>query len=118
MDLNETLKTILLAGVGIVAKTAEVSKNVAEELVQKGAVTVEEGRVFAGQMREKAAEKRAEEILNAVAAMSPEEREALWDGVQRRDAEKAAAGTAEAEGETCEPEDAPEEEENGQTPET
>lgn len=105
MDFSETLKTILLAGVGVVAKTAEVTKDVVDDLVKQGSITVEEGKVLAEQMKDKAAARRAETILNAVVKMTPEERADLWAKVQQRDAEAEAAAdaaVAEAEAEAAE----------------
>lgn len=106
MDFTETLKTILLAGVGVVAKTAEVTKDVVDDLVKQGSITVEEGKVLAEQMKDKAAAKRAESILNAVADMTPEQREELWAKVKERDAAKEAEAAA---AEQAEAEAAPEE---------
>ena len=45
-SLNEDLKRLLLAGIGAVATTAEKSKNVVDGLVEKGELTVEQGKVL------------------------------------------------------------------------
>ena len=44
--LTDGLKKILLAGIGTVAVTAEKSKDVLDELVKKGELTVEQGKVL------------------------------------------------------------------------
>jgi len=44
-NFNEDLKKVLLAGIGAVAVTAEKSKEVVEQLVKKGELTVEQGKV-------------------------------------------------------------------------
>lgn len=44
--LSEGLKKILLAGIGTVAVTAEKSKDVLDEMVKRGELTVEQGRVL------------------------------------------------------------------------
>lgn len=46
MELNEGLKKIFLAGVGAIATTAETAKDVVENLVKKGEITVEQGKVL------------------------------------------------------------------------
>lgn len=45
-NLNEDLKKILLVGIGAVATTAEKSKEVVDTLVEKGELTVEQGKVL------------------------------------------------------------------------
>ena len=46
MELGEGIKKILLAGIGTAAVTAEKSKEVLDELVKKGELTVEQGKVL------------------------------------------------------------------------
>ena len=46
MELNEGLRKIFLAGVGAVATTAETAKDVVDNLVKKGEITVEQGKVL------------------------------------------------------------------------
>lgn len=46
LNLNSDLKKIILAGIGAVATTAEKSKNVVDALVEKGELTVEQGKVL------------------------------------------------------------------------
>lgn len=46
LNLNNDLKKIILAGIGAVATTAEKSKNVVDALVEKGELTVEQGKVL------------------------------------------------------------------------
>ena len=88
MNIQEDLKKILLAGIGAVAVTAEKSKEVVEMLVDKGELTVEQGKVlneelkhnlsetFAG-TKEKAAEVKSkiqtDSILSKLDSMTPEE---------------------------------------------
>ena len=45
-NLSEELKKILLAGIGAVATTIEKSKDVVDELVKKGELTVEQGKTL------------------------------------------------------------------------
>ena len=44
MELGEGIKKLLLAGIGTAAVTAEKSKEVLDELVKKGELTVEQGK--------------------------------------------------------------------------
>lgn len=45
-NISEELKKILLAGIGAAAATAEKSKEVVDQLVKKGELTVEQGKVL------------------------------------------------------------------------
>ena len=44
--LSDNLKKIFLAGIGAVAVTAEKSKDLLDEMVEKGELTVEQGKVL------------------------------------------------------------------------
>lgn len=44
--LGEDLKKVLLAGIGAVALTAEKSKELVDEFVKKGELTVQQGKVL------------------------------------------------------------------------
>ncbi len=57
MKLSEGLKTVFLAGVGAVAITAEKSKQLVDDLVKKGELTVEEGKVINEDLAKKFNEK-------------------------------------------------------------
>ena len=56
-NFNEDLKKVLLAGIGAVAVTAEKSKEVVEQLVKKGELTVEQGKVLNEELNNNVAEK-------------------------------------------------------------
>ena len=56
-DLGEELKKIVLAGIGAVAVTAEKSKEIIEELVKKGEITVAEGKVLNEELMRKMKDK-------------------------------------------------------------
>ena len=45
-NLGEELRKVLLAGVGAVATTAEKSQELINQLVEKGELTVEQGKVM------------------------------------------------------------------------
>ena len=44
--LTDNLKKVILAGIGAVAITAEKSKDVLDDMVKKGELTVEQGKVL------------------------------------------------------------------------
>lgn len=54
---GEDLKKVLLAGIGAVAVTAEKSKDVIEDLVKKGELTVEQGKTLNEELKHNVAEK-------------------------------------------------------------
>lgn len=56
-DLGDELKKLVLAGIGAVAMTAEKSKEIIDDLVKKGEVTVEEGKVLNEELSRKMKEK-------------------------------------------------------------
>ena len=59
-NFNEDLKKVLLAGIGAVAVTAE--KEVVEQLVKKGELTVEQGKVLNEELKHNVAEKLREPL--------------------------------------------------------
>ena len=77
MDFTDTMKNLLLAGVGAVAVTAEKSKEIVGELVKKGELTVEEGKSLNEELKRKASEKVNGCVMDSVDKMSKEERDAL-----------------------------------------
>ena len=56
-NFSEDLKKVLLAGIGAVAVTAEKSKEVVEDVVKKGELTVEQGKVLNEELKHNVAEK-------------------------------------------------------------
>ena len=66
MKLSDGLRTVFLAGVGAVAVTGEKAKKLVDDLVKKGELTVEEGKVLnediARKMGEKAENFKPEKI--------------------------------------------------------
>ena len=51
--LSEDMKKIVLLGVGAAALTAEKSKELIEELVKKGELSIEQGKVLNEELRQK-----------------------------------------------------------------
>lgn len=83
-NLGDDLKKIVLLGIGAAAKTAEKcadAKEIVDELVKKGELTVEQGKVLNEELKHTVKEKvnetvnaKKEELMEAkLAAMSKEE---------------------------------------------
>ena len=71
--LGEGLKKLLLAGVGTVAVTAEKSKEILDELVKKGELTVEQGKVLNQELKHNLKQTVKENVNVAVKPSSAEE---------------------------------------------
>ena len=104
MELGEGLKKILLAGIGTAAVTAEKSKEILDELVKKGELTVEQGKVLnqelkhnikstvknaADSVKESAARKNEQEELKAtISKLTPEQLAAVKAQIESMQAEQ------------------------------
>ena len=112
MELGDGLKKILLAGIGTAAVTAEKSKEILDELVKKGELTVEQGKVLnqelkhnikstvktaADSVKESAARKNEQEELKAtISKLTPEQLAAVKAQIEGMQAEADAKEEAEA----------------------
>ena len=93
---SDNIKKVILAGIGAVAVTAEKSKDLLDEMVEKGELTVEQGKVLNEELKHniknKVKETVGKEMQNAknedgpisdedisqlLERMTPEQREAL-----------------------------------------
>ena len=75
--LSDNLKKIFLAGIGAVAVTAEKSKDLLDEMVEKGELTVEQGKAL------KPAS--AEELSDLLDKMTPEQIAALKEQILKKE---------------------------------
>ena len=109
MDIGEGMKKILLAGIGAMAATADSAKDIVEDLVKKGELTVEQGKIVNKELKHKAKEKLKDhvtvnvvkdygDLMDAVDDMSAEDLDRLMEKIEAK---------KQADAET--PEDAPEE---------
>lgn len=83
-NLSEELKKVLLAGIGAVATTIEKSKDVVDELVKKGELTVEQGKALNEELKHnltKKPEKSVDQISKDLENISPEDLEALKEKI-------------------------------------
>ncbi len=105
MEFGEGVKKIFLAGVGAAATTAETTKDIIDKLVEKGELTVEQGRGFNEELKRNAKDKIKEHVsvnvtknfsdaFDSVENMSAEELQKL----KERIAEVEAANKNKAEG--------------------
>lgn len=62
MEFGEGAKKIFLAGVGAAATTAETTKDIIDKLVEKGELTVEQGRGFNEELKRNAKDKIKEHV--------------------------------------------------------
>lgn len=102
-ELENGLTRIFLAGVGALAVTAEKSREVVDELVKKGELTVEQGKILNEELKWDAAAKvkeavaniqppeSVEKILGRVDDMTPAERAALKAKLEEADRKAAEA---------------------------
>lgn len=99
MDFGEGLKKIFLAGVGAVATTAETAKELVDDLVSKGELTMEQGKVLNEELKRNAKQKIKDHVtvnvtreykdaFSAVEHMNAEELEALKEEIRKAE-EKA-----------------------------
>lgn len=97
-QLGEGLRKLILAGVGAAAATREKSEVIFQELVRKGELTVEQGRVLNEELKHNLREAirenvtvnvldMSEDIMSSVKDMDDEQLEALKQCI--RDAEQA-----------------------------
>ena len=102
--LNEELKTLFLAGVGAAAVTAEKTKALVGELVEKGRLTVEQGRVLNEELHHRSGpvsravppDSEADQLLRSLDRMSPEDLAALKAKLAAMDAAEDPPGKPES----------------------
>ncbi|HEX3018423.1 MAG TPA: phasin family protein [Caproicibacter sp.] len=105
--LGEEAKKIFLAGLGAAAVTAEKSKQVIDELVKKGELTIEQGKVLNEELKHNVSEKvkqhvtvnvtvsaDVDSVKKAIDKMSPQDLQAVKTKIAEVEA-KQAEGTQE-----------------------
>ena len=76
---GDNIKKLLLAGIGTVAVTAEKSKEILDEMVKKGELTVEQGKVLNQELKHNIKKTVKEKVNVSVKPSSPEELRELLD---------------------------------------
>lgn len=97
-NLSDDLKKVFLFGVGAIAKTNEKAKEVIDELIEKGAITLEQGKAINEELKhnlqKKISEKEKEinsELIRQIKDMknlSPEDLQILKDKIQEFEKEQ------------------------------
>ena len=77
--LGSGLKKVLLAGIGAVAVTGEKSKELLDEMVKKGELTVEQGKALNEELKHNIKSSVKEKVNVKVKTSSPEELDELLD---------------------------------------
>ena len=77
--LGSGLKKVLLAGIGAVAVTGEKSKELLDEMVKKGELTVEQGKALNEELKHNIKSTVKEKVNVKVKISSPEELDELLD---------------------------------------
>lgn len=77
--LGDGIRKLLLAGIGTAAVTAEKSKEILDDLVKKGELTVEQGKVLNQELKHNIKETLKENVNVSVKASTPEELQTLLD---------------------------------------
>ena len=130
MDITEGIRKIFLAGVGAVATTGEAAKSLIYTLVEKGELTVEQGKALNEELKKSAKDKmnrhvtvhvvnEFKDVYSAVDKMSKEELESLKERLNELTAKKEEAAEdmpQEAPQETVSPEDTKDGEEDSDDP--
>lgn len=106
-NLGDTFKDVLFAGVGALALTGEKAKELIDQMIEKGEITVDQGKELNSELKHKvagAAENVQYDLIEArMSMMNAEQREEFLQKLQEieekitaREAEKAAAEAEEA----------------------
>ncbi len=76
-QIEELFKNLAMAGIGAVAIGYEKGQKIVDELIKRGEMTVEEGKVFNEELQRRLKKEPPKAADVDVDAMSPEERAAL-----------------------------------------
>ena len=89
--ISDSMKKILLAGIGAAATTAEKSKEILDDLVKKGELTVEQGKVLNEELKHNVKQTfkkdEAQDPADVLKGMTPEQIEALKAAIANMEAE-------------------------------
>ena len=77
--LGENVKKLLLAGVGAAATTVEKSKEILDDLVEKGELTVEQGKALNEELKHNIKKTVEENVKNTEKAYPVEELDELLE---------------------------------------
>ena len=87
-NISEDLKKIFLFGVGAVATTAEKSKVLIDELVEKGDLTVQQGKILKEELKHNIKETIKESVtVNVVKSETPPTVDTVVEGLDKMSSE-------------------------------
>lgn len=86
-EFGENLRKILLAGLGAAAVTAEKSKQVIDELVQKGELTLDQGKVLNEELKRNVKDQVKKHVTVTVTQTAPADVQSVADAVSKMSAE-------------------------------
>ena len=87
-NISEDLKKIFLFGVGAVATTAEKSKVLIDELVEKGDLTVQQGKILNEELKHNIKETIKESVtVNVVKSETPPSVDTVVEGLDKMSSE-------------------------------
>ena len=89
--LSESMKKILLAGIGAAATTADKSKEILDDLVKRGELTVEQGKALNEELKhnvKKTVKNEQTEAADLLKGMTPEQIAALKEQLARMEEEE------------------------------
>ena len=102
-NLGDDLKRLILAGIGAAALTSEKARQMIDEFVKKGELTVEQGKVLNEELRRDirrkvkesvtvnvTAPQSVEDIAKAASRLTPEELSALKKKIEEAEAARQA----------------------------
>lgn len=88
MQFGELTKNLILVGIGAAASTAEKGKEIVDELVKKGEITVDQGKALNEELKTKTKDRIGQEMINRVDKLSIDQRKALRDKLDELDADE------------------------------
>ena len=96
--LSDSMKKIILAGIGAAATTADKSKEILDDLVKRGELTVEQGKVLNEELKHNV-KKAGTDAADLLKGLSPEQIAALKEQLAKMDEEKKEEVSEENSGE-------------------
>lgn len=102
--ISDSMKKILLAGIGAAATTAEKSKEILDDLVKKGELTVEQGKVLNEELKhnvKQTFQKDEQDPADVLKGMTPEQIEALKAAIADMETKAADEEAVETEAEAA-----------------
>lgn len=95
--LSDSMKKIILAGIGAAAATADKSKEILDDLVKRGELTVEQGKVLNEELKhnvKQAGKKKETDTEDLLKGLSPEQIAALKEQLDRMEEEQEEEGNS------------------------